>query len=179
MKLLVNLQEIDTYLIERYALDLDGSTGFSIEVMFDDRVVPINPLRILRVAVRRDTLGDLMDEDADTNAIMKPHEGRIKGGSMRKRDKRFGLDDRFWDWWHRIGKPQNSGRDIETKEEADEWHKIYIQSQFLVRNSLFEKFIHILSSKERERARRLIWIVALHIVRSNNSINPKQLRDSD
>ncbi len=178
MTYLVILQEIDSYLIEQYGGHAEEASSFSLEVLFDGGIIRIDPRRILRVAVRGGLLEDLMDEDADINAAMEPYKGPLKGGSMHKRDKRFGYDDKFWDWWHRIGKPQNGGKDIETKKEADEWHDIYVRSKLLIQNSLFEKSIPLLSSKERRRARLSIWIIALLVVRSNNSFKTNPLRGS-
>ncbi len=178
MTYLVILQEIDSYLIERSGGHVGESSSFSLEVILDGRIIRIDPRRILRVAMRGDLLEELMDEDADINAAMEPYKGPLKGGSMHRRDKRFGYDDKFWDWWHRIGKPQNGGKDIETKKEADEWHDIYVRSKFLIQNSLFEKFIPLLSSKERRSARLSIWIIALLVVRSKNSLETNPLRGS-
>ncbi len=58
-------------------------------------------------------------------AAQKPKR-KWRAGKQPKRDKTFGIPqkDPFWRWWERDGKHDcNGGRDIESKSEADRWHK--------------------------------------------------------
>ena len=175
MAYLVILKEVDSYLIERVGGHSGGGPG-SLEVLIDGHVIWIDPRQILRVTVRGGLLDELMDEDSDVNDLMEPYKGRLKGGKILTRDKRFGYGDEFWDWWHRVAKPKNCGKDIATKKEADEWHETYLRSKSLIQDSLIYKFVPLLNSKERWSARHSMWIIALVLVRSNNSFKPTPLR---
>lgn len=66
--------------------------------------------------------------NTDLRAIEK-HRPKTKGKTFRHgkdRDKWYGFNDPdFQDWWHRMGKDENGGRDIENRKEAqkhyDDW----------------------------------------------------------
>jgi hypothetical protein len=53
--------------------------------------------------------------------------GRFRGGSIGRRDRRFGIhDDAFWRWWHRVGKDDNDYRDLATVAEAQRVYRDWI-----------------------------------------------------
>jgi hypothetical protein len=81
---------------------------------------PINPEKNhLMPKYRGSVDGD--DEEHD--------EDHMKGGSIKDRDKWFGLESKpdfaqFKAWWHRIGKKQMGGQDL-TKDTAQEAYTSY------------------------------------------------------
>jgi hypothetical protein len=57
---------------------------------------------------------------------------RFRGGSQKKRDCWFGLEnkpdfDDFRPWWHREGKESWGGADIASKEEAEAAYNEWVQ----------------------------------------------------
>ncbi len=53
-------------------------------------------------------------------------EGSFRGGKQRHRDRWYGMKDRpdfkaFERWWHRKGKRLNGGRDVNGREEAEDF----------------------------------------------------------
>lgn len=55
---------------------------------------------------------------------------RLRGGKIGRRDNDYGLNGRpefedFWRWWHKAGKDNHGGIDIQGRREAherfDEW----------------------------------------------------------
>jgi hypothetical protein len=150
----IQLSDLDTYLINYW--DWAGRPVYSRRqypaIYVDGTLIYIDPTAILRVLVKGQELQDLEDPDADLEPHLAEARGALKGGKMKKRDKRFGLSDNFWEWWHRIGKPRH-GRDLETKEEADHWHRIYNESRTLVQTSLIAQFVPSLAYSKRAIAR--------------------------
>ncbi|HAC26032.1 MAG TPA: hypothetical protein DCE81_14050 [Cytophagales bacterium] len=52
---------------------------------------------------------------------------QMKGGKQWGRDRDFGIKDpAFWQWWHRVGKKLYGGKDITTKEQAEEIYQDWI-----------------------------------------------------
>jgi hypothetical protein len=76
-----------------------------------------------------------MDRDFDANPqgreiwSRKSERPKLKGGSKDKRDQEiFGINDPdFRKWWHRVGKPENGGIDIKTRQDAEEWYEYWKQ----------------------------------------------------
>jgi hypothetical protein len=63
-----------------------------------------------------------------TYEMSKTPRDHMKGGKQNSRDKDFGIKDKkFWRWWHRKGKPENGGGDIENKQQADQIYKDWIE----------------------------------------------------
>lgn len=57
--------------------------------------------------------------------LAAPAHGRLRGGKISKRDSWYGLEGRddfsdFKRWWHRQGKDEAGGNDLQTREEAVE-----------------------------------------------------------
>lgn len=51
---------------------------------------------------------------------------RFRGGKKKQRDKWYGYDDKdFQRWWHREGKEQFGGRDIDNAQEATEAYEYW------------------------------------------------------
>lgn len=50
-------------------------------------------------------------------------------GKQWERDRNFGIGDRgFWDWWHRYGKDDHGGRDLQTRSEAETVYEEWVES---------------------------------------------------
>ncbi|MEA9904822.1 hypothetical protein VDG44_09655 [Xanthomonas campestris pv. raphani] len=163
----IQLSDLDGYLIHLWCRA--GRSVYSRRqfpaVYVDGVLVQINPAAILRVLVRGWELANLEDPDADIEPHLIEARGDLKGGKMKKRDKRFGFGADFWDWWHRIGKPHH-GRDLESKEEADHWYRIYEESRTLVQTSWIAQFVPSLSYSERALARSRLSALAVDIVKN-------------
>ena len=120
--------------------------------------------KILRILVRNDVLSQIY---ADGEAygyedMQKDAKGTLKGGKMNKRDKRFGYNNDFWDWWHRHRKKRNGGQDITTKAEADKQHGIYQSLLLEIKCSVSIKAVRKLSFTDQSKARKLLhtfWFV--------------------
>ncbi|MDP4024703.1 hypothetical protein Q8W71_18915 [Methylobacterium sp. NEAU 140] len=59
--------------------------------------------------------------------------GRFRGGGQARRDRWFGLEERpdfeaFRRWWHRVGKEEAGGRDLEGREQAFAEYEAWITS---------------------------------------------------
>ncbi len=51
----------------------------------------------------------------------------FRGGSKKQRDNWYGFNDKdFQRWWHREGKEEFGGRDIDNREEAQEYFEHWI-----------------------------------------------------
>ncbi|MBD2777037.1 hypothetical protein [Iningainema tapete] len=51
----------------------------------------------------------------------------FRGGKKRKRDKWYGYDDQdFQRWWHRQGKAEYGGRDLDNAEEARQAYEDWV-----------------------------------------------------
>ncbi|MCJ2013182.1 hypothetical protein [Methylobacterium sp. J-076] len=55
--------------------------------------------------------------------MSKKPGGRFRGGGQSQRDRWFGLEaeddfDAFRRWWHRVGKDEAGGRDLDSTEQA-------------------------------------------------------------
>ena len=169
MALRIDMSPLDEYLLtllDAGSHEFHKDAPHQIVIRDDgDRVFSIDPAAILRVIIRGRDLEDLDNEDADLDPLLADARGKLKGGKMAVRDKRFGYDDSFWDWWHRVGKKM-LGRDLKTKSEADEWHNIYTNSQFLLRSSMFYGHISTLSFAEQKRAKHMLLQVAVRLCRN-------------
>lgn len=58
----------------------------------------------------------------------------LKGGKKSRRDRWFGLEDKpgfsdFRDWWHRHGKEEAGGADIQSREEALTEYEAWLSTQ--------------------------------------------------
>lgn len=65
------------------------------------------------------------DDDAPTRG----EKGKsFRGGSKAQRDNWYGYNDKnFQRWWHREGKREFGGNDIDNKSEADVAYKRWVE----------------------------------------------------
>lgn len=61
---------------------------------------------------------------ADRGEVRKPRRDRLRGGKAGRRDRWYGLEERddfadFKRWWHRQGKDEAGGKDLESREETE------------------------------------------------------------
>lgn len=57
---------------------------------------------------------------------------RLRGGRIGRRDRWYGLDGHddfanFRQWWHRRGKDEAGGKDLENREEAEAAYAEWVQ----------------------------------------------------
>jgi hypothetical protein len=116
----------------------------------------IDPRKVLRHLIKGNLLGRMLDDDWDDFDAQQDVKGDFRGGRMKKRDKRFGLGDDFWDWWHRHMKQHAGGRDIVSKEEADGWNEIYVAASKKYSSSAFFLAVRSISYTEQKIARRVL-----------------------
>ena len=144
--------------LERY----EGRKGSEQLILVEGPTGPIrvDPSKILRILVRNDVLSeiDAKGDGYDYDDMRKDAKGKSKPGKMKKKDKRFGLSDDFWDWWHRHGKKKNGGQDIKTKAEADEQYNIYKSLLLEVRRRTLMQAVRRLSFTEQSKARKLLYL---------------------
>ena len=122
--------------------------------------VSVDPSKILRILLRNDVLSEIeaAGNDYDYEGMRKDAKGKSKAGKMKKKDKRFGYGDDFWDWWHRHAKKMNGGQDIKTKAEADEQYNIYRSLLLEVRRSTLMQAVRGLSFTDQSKARKLLYL---------------------
>lgn len=134
-----------------------------VEINLGVEILCVDPASILRSLLSSNELSEMLDEDHDYGPKNRVLQGKLRGGKKGERDDHFGLDEKFWDWWHLQKKRHNLGRDIETQKEADTQHDIYRASCRLIRASIFYDSIRRLSYAQQALIRAILLDIATTI----------------